>query len=62
MNYEVWIVPSCDGVPPGELNPYRYMDEEEREAVLLDSLLRILRASTDREPAESSPSPRSEST
>ena len=45
LDYEVRLVPSQDGVPPGDFHPYRYMDEVEREAVLLDSLLRILRES-----------------
>ncbi|MFN3485909.1 MAG: hypothetical protein ACK44W_10575 [Planctomycetota bacterium] len=60
LHYEVCLVPSREGVPPGDATPYRYMDEAEREAVLLDCLLRILRESTEREPAQSGPSPRSE--
>ena len=45
LDYEVRLVPSQDGVPPGDFHPYRHMDEAEREAVFLDSLLRILRES-----------------
>jgi hypothetical protein len=40
---EIVTVPTQAGVPAGDLNPYREMDDEEREAVLLDSLARILR-------------------
>ena len=43
LQVEIVAVPTQAGVPAGDLNPYREMDEEEREAVLLDSLARILR-------------------
>jgi hypothetical protein len=62
MHYEVCLVPSRDGVPPCEVNPYRYMDEEEREAILLDSFLRILREPTERQQAQPGSSQRSEVT
>ncbi len=61
LHYEVCLVPSRDGVPPGDVTPYRYMDEAERDAVLLDCLLRILRETTEREPARARSNPRSES-
>jgi hypothetical protein len=41
--FEIVLVPSRDGLPPGDLHPYRHMDEAEREALFVDSLLRILR-------------------
>ena len=41
--FEIMLVPSQDGLPPGDLHPYRHMDEAEREALFVDSLLRILR-------------------
>ena len=43
LRVEIVTVPTQAGVPAGDFNPYREMDEEEREAVLLDSLARILR-------------------
>ena len=43
LQVEVRVVPTQAGVPAGDRNPYREMDDEEREAVLLDSLARILR-------------------
>ncbi len=43
LQVEIVRVPTQAGVPAGDLNPYREMDDEEREAVLLDSLARILR-------------------
>ena len=43
LQVEIVAVPTQAGVPAGDLNPYREMDDEEREAVLLDSLARILR-------------------
>jgi len=61
MHYEVCLVPSQDGVPPGEVNPYRYMDEEEREAILLNSFLRILRDLEGAESAQPIPPGQSES-
>ena len=49
---EVRVVPSRDGVPTGDLNPYQDMDEEEREALLLDSLARILRECAEAPPGK----------
>lgn len=49
---EVTLVPSVDGLPAGDLHVYRYMDEEEREAVFLDSLVRILRDCAEAPPEE----------
>ena len=43
LQVEIVAVPTQAGVPAGDTNPYREMDEEEREAVLLDSLAHILR-------------------
>ncbi len=43
LQVEICAVLTQDGVPAGDVNPCRYMDEEEREALLLDSLARILR-------------------
>ncbi len=44
LKIEVGFVPTEDGFPPGDHNnPYRYMDEEEREAILMTSFVRILR-------------------
>lgn len=43
VQVEICMVPTQAGVPAGDTNPYRKMDEEEREAVLLDSLAHILR-------------------
>ena len=43
LHFEVRLVPSQDGVPAGDGHPYRDMDEDEREALLVDSLARILR-------------------
>ena len=43
LQVEIVTIPTQAGVPAGDLNPYREMDDEEREAVLLDSLARILR-------------------
>ena len=43
VQVEICTVPTQAGVPAGDLNPYREMDDQEREAVLLDSLARILR-------------------
>jgi hypothetical protein len=40
---EICTIPTQDGMPVGDVNPCRYMDEEEHEALLLDSLARILR-------------------
>lgn len=62
MHYEVCLASSRDGVPPGEVNAYCSMDEEEREAMLLDSFLRILREPLERQQMPSGPSPRSEVT
>lgn len=39
----VQFVPTQEGFPQGDSNPYRYMDEEEREALFMKSLVRILR-------------------
>lgn len=50
LQVEVRLVPSQDGVPAGELHPYRHMDEEEREALLVASLVRILRESAESPP------------
>ena len=55
LRFEMRLVPSRDGVPTGDLHPYRYMDEEEREALLLDSFLRILRESAGAEAAQPVP-------
>jgi len=43
LQMEMRLVPSQDGVPAGELHPYRHMDEAEREELLVASLVRILR-------------------
>ena len=47
LHFEVRLVPSQEGVPPGDANPYRSMDEAERETLLLQSFVRILRGSAD---------------
>ncbi len=43
LQMEICTIPTQDGMPVGDVNPCRYMDEEEHEALLLDSLARILR-------------------
>jgi hypothetical protein len=43
LQVEVCLIPSQDGVPAG--HPYRHMDEAEREALFVASLVRILRES-----------------
>ncbi len=43
LQVEICRVPTQDGVPAEDFDPHRYMDEEEREALLLNSLARILR-------------------
>jgi hypothetical protein len=43
LHFEVRLVSSQEGVPAGNSNPYRSMDEAEREALLVASLVRILR-------------------
>ncbi len=40
---EVRLVPTADGFPPGDQHPYRRLDDDGREELLLASLLRILR-------------------
>lgn len=60
LQYEVRLVPSQDGVPPGDFHLYRHMDEAEREAILLDSLMRILRESASAESVQSVSNPNSE--
>ena len=57
--FEVRLVPSQEGIPPGDSNPYRYMDEDEREALLLESLMRILRACADSSDDQPAPDDRS---
>jgi len=47
LQVEICAVPTQDGVPAGNLHAYRHMDEEEREALLVASLVRILRESAD---------------
>ena len=60
LQYEVRLIPPQDGVPPGDFHLYRHMDEMEREAILLDSLMRILRESTSAESVQSVSNPNSE--
>ena len=60
LQYEVRLIPPQDGVPPGDFHLYRHMDESEREAILLDSLMRILRESTSAESVQSVSNPNSE--
>lgn len=50
---EVRFVPTEDGYPPGDQHPYRHLDEEGREELLLASFLRILRECADAPGAES---------
>jgi hypothetical protein len=40
---EVRFAPTKEGYPPGDQHPYRHLDEEGREELLLASFLRILR-------------------
>lgn len=40
---EVCLVPSVEGLPPGDMHPYRDMDPQEREALFLATLIRIRR-------------------
>ena len=58
---EVRSVQTVAGVPAGDLHPYRHLDDEEREALLLDSLLRILRESAEVPAAQPAPDVLSES-
>jgi hypothetical protein len=50
LQFEVSLVASQDGLPVGDSNPYRHMDEADREALLLESFVRILREPTDTPP------------
>jgi len=59
LQMEVCLVPSQDGVPAGDSHPYRHMDEAEREALLLQSLVRILRNCADSSNGHPAPDNRS---
>lgn len=52
LRYEVRLVPTRGGALG---HPYRTMDEDEREALLLDCLLRIERDSAGAEPTRPAP-------
>ncbi len=56
VEYEIQLVPTEAGLPPGDSNPYRYMNEDEREALLIRSLARIL-VDTTRPEVAGQPSP-----
>ena len=60
LQYEVRLIPSQEGVPAGDFHLYRHMDEMEREAILLDSLMRILRESAATESVQSASNQNSE--
>lgn len=44
-DYELVFVPSEEGLPPGGFHPFRGMGEDEREALLIEAAVRILRES-----------------
>lgn len=41
--YEIRFVPSEEGIPDGDLHPFRRMDEQEREDLLVEAAVRMLR-------------------
>ena len=53
--FEIAIVPSQDGLPPGNTHPYRYMGADTREALLVEDLLEILKGASGATAKEGSP-------